>query len=148
VRGWPAGVGNLQADQGGGMLDITLTDYVSPYLLELEEHANNLAEPMHDIAQLMLESIDNNFAQEGRPEPWVPRVEPTGTWPLLQKTGNLRNSFYPIITETGVEIVSDAHYAEYLDRGTDRMVARPFFLIQDDDESKIVDILLDYIFPD
>jgi phage gpG-like protein len=130
------------------MLEITLTDYVTPYLLELEEHADNLAEPMHEIGQLMLESIDRDFEYEGRPTPWAPRVEPTGTWPILQKTGNLRNSFYPIITETGVEIVSDAHYAEYLDQGTDRMVARPFFLVQDDDESKIVDILLDYIFPE
>ena len=79
-----------------------------------------------------------------RPSPWAPRKEEyqrvvnkrTGkakfkrkdTWPLLIKSGKLRQSIaFKLEGKDAVVVGSDAKYAPYHQFGTKHMPARPFF---------------------
>jgi phage gpG-like protein len=126
------------------MLNIHVIDTASEALQDLLEKSENL--PMSEIAELLLESVRENFAQEGRPSPWAARVEPTGSWPLLNKSGSLLGGIESNVTGDQVEITHDTAYGDYLDQGTSRMVARPFMLVQDEDIDAIEEILFDHIF--
>ena len=97
--------------------------------------------PMDEIAELLLASVQRNFDEEGRPDRWDPRVEPTGSWPLLNKTGNLIASLGTDINGDIVSVTNSASYAGYLNEGTEKMVARPFLMIQESDLDAIEELL-------
>ena len=101
--------------------------------------------PTGAIAKLILQSIEQNFDEEGRPTPWAPRVDPGDGHPLLKDTGALFHSLFYNIDRGSDDIVIDFEsgmpYAGYLDQGTEKMVARPFFLVQDEDINEIEEIL-------
>jgi len=97
--------------------------------------------PMDEIAELLLASVQRNFDEEGRPDRWDPRVEPTGSWPLLNKTGNLIASLGTDINGDIVSVTNSASYAGYLNEGTEKMVARPFMMIQESDMDAIEELL-------
>ena len=64
-----------------------------------------------------------------RPLPWAPRKS-GGDWPLLVKhpNGGLRASIqHKLVGDDTVVIGTDKEYAGYLQFGTRRMPARPFF---------------------
>ena len=73
-----------------------------------------------------------------RPSPWAPRKEAykkvkgkfkrTDTWPLLIKSGKLRQSIaFKLEGSDAVVVGSDAKYAPFHQFGTKHMPARPFF---------------------
>lgn len=78
--------------------------------------------------QFFLAGFDAQGADRGS-RPWAPRVPPTGSWPILVRSGNLRASVENSVVEATweqVRLTSDTDYGEYLNEGTSRMVARPF----------------------
>lgn len=70
--------------------------------------------------------IDERF--EARADPsgarWEARKPPTGSWPLLEKSGRMRKSYHVAATTTGVAITNAAPYAGFHQTGTANMVAR------------------------
>jgi phage gpG-like protein len=56
--------------------------------------------------------------------PWAPRKPPTGTWPILEKSGRMRKSYHVTANTTGVSVTNSKPYAGYHQTGTERMVAR------------------------
>lgn len=71
--------------------------------------------------------IDERFEARAAPDgnAWAPRVPPTGTWPLLERTGRMRKRYHVGATATGVRVENSQDYAKYHQTGTPRMVARP-----------------------
>ena len=71
--------------------------------------------------------IDEQFDRRAAPDgtPWAPRKQPTGRWPLLEKTGRMRRRYHVTATTTGVKVENSQDYAGYHQTGTPRMVARP-----------------------
>lgn len=71
--------------------------------------------------------IDERFEARAAPDgtPWAPRKPPTGTWPLLEKTGRMRRDYHVTPTTTGIAVTNGRPYAGYHQTGTERMVARP-----------------------
>jgi phage gpG-like protein len=121
------------------MIQIDIQDFITPALQHMSHNLSTL--PMADIAQLMVDSVHQNFLDEGRPNAWAPRVEPTGSWPLLRKTDTLYNSIYPTISGTEITVDAGEYYGSYLDQGTSKMVARPFLLLQGEDERRIEELI-------
>jgi phage gpG-like protein len=71
--------------------------------------------------------IDEQFDARAEPtsgDQWAPRVPPTGSWPILEKTGRMRRSYHVSATTTGVTVTNSTDYAGFHQTGTARMVAR------------------------
>lgn len=70
--------------------------------------------------------IDERF--EARADPsgarWEARKPPTGTWPLLEKSGRMRKSYHVTATAAGVSVANTVPYAGFHQTGTGNMVAR------------------------
>ena len=56
---------------------------------------------------------------------WAPRKPPTGTWPLLEKTGKMRRGFKVVATSAQLQIHNSQEYLKYHQNGTAKMQARP-----------------------
>jgi phage gpG-like protein len=97
--------------------------------------------PMDEIAQILLESVQRNFEEEGRPSKWDARKDPGDGHPLLNDTGNLIDSLEANVVGDIAYVTAGASYAGYLNEGTSRMVARPFLLVQDEDMDAIEELL-------
>lgn len=71
--------------------------------------------------------IDERFEDRAAPNgtPWAPRKPPTGTWPILEKTGRMRGSFKVLATAAQLKVLNDTDYLTFHQTGTSRMVARP-----------------------
>ena len=50
--------------------------------------------------------IDERFDERSDPDGnrWAPRKQPTGTWPLLERSGKMRKSYHVGATTTGVKV--------------------------------------------
>lgn len=71
-------------------------------------------------------------------EAWAPRVEPTGSWPLLDKTGKLRKSIRSVrMGSAETHVGTDVPYAHFLQRGTKKMSARPILGVGAEDVGDI-----------
>jgi phage gpG-like protein len=70
--------------------------------------------------------IDERFEARAAPSGarWETRKPPTGTWPILEKTGRMRKSYHVAATATGVTITNNVPYAGFHQTGTKNMVAR------------------------
>jgi phage gpG-like protein len=55
---------------------------------------------------------------------------------------------YHVDNKEEVSAYPGVDYAEYLDQGTSRMVARPFMYLTDESEAEINEILAQHIFGD
>lgn len=127
------------------MIDLNIDAHDAQELIDdLIAKGEDLGPALVDIGELLVDSVHDNFQAGGRPDPWAERVEPTGDWPLLMKTGNLYNSIHADIGEDTVQVTSDVEYADFLDQGTSKMVARPFFLVAEEDVDKIENILIQH----
>jgi len=128
------------------MIEFEINDsQVFQMLSGLFEHAEHL--PMHDIADILVASVHENFEQQGRPEPWEPRLD-DNPWPILHHTGALESSIHALVTGDSVEVTHDTDYGDYLNEGTSRMPAREFLLIQDEDIDAIEDLILNHLLPE
>jgi phage gpG-like protein len=79
---------------------------------------------VRDTVELL---VDERFEERAEPNrsAWEPRKPPTGTWPILEKTGRMRKSYRVTATTTGVKVENSTKYAGYHETGTANMVARP-----------------------
>lgn len=70
--------------------------------------------------------IDERFEARADPSgaPWEVRKPPTGTWPILEKSGRMRKSYHVTATTTGVRVDNGAEYAGFHQTGMKNMVAR------------------------
>lgn len=80
------------------------------------------------LRSLIAEEFDT--ATDPRGQHWAPRVPPTGAWPLMQLSGNMRDSFMIDSEGPRLTIANTAKseagrpYPLFHQRGTVRMVAR------------------------
>jgi hypothetical protein len=79
------------------------------------------------IERSVSELIQNQFDERRAPDgsPWAPRKPPTGTWPLLEKTGKMRRGFKVIASASQLKVLQSQPYLKFHQEGTSRMVARP-----------------------
>lgn len=115
---------------------------------------------MRMVGQVVLESIDKTFADEGRPAKWQPLAERTlqaksaGQKILEGDSHRLREGIH--IQEVGSDYVDiapdDLPYARIQQLGGDtgfghqaHIPARPYLVIQTGDNDRIRDIITDYI---
>lgn len=75
------------------------------------------------LTNLIDERFDDRAAPTGTP--WAARKPPTGTWPILEKTGRMRRSFKVVATAAQVRVLNDTEYLKFHQTGTKHMVARP-----------------------
>jgi len=94
------------------------------------------------IVKLLMESIQTNFADEGRPK-WIKsRLAQLENRLTLTRTGRLRNSFTSTWNKDVLEISTKVFYGKFHQYGTKRLPARPFLMIQPEDVIKIKQIIL------
>jgi len=81
------------------------------------------------MQRALLDLVDEGFEQEQSPagSRWARRKPPTGSWPLLNKTGAMRGSIYASVLGAQIILHAGADYAGYHQSGTSRMPARPIF---------------------
>lgn len=75
-----------------------------------------------ELEQLIDERFEARAAPNGAP--WEPRKPPTGTWPLLERTGRMRRDYHITPTTAGVTVTNNRPYAGYHQTGTVYMPAR------------------------
>lgn len=70
--------------------------------------------------------VDERFHERAdtKHRPWAPRKEPTGSWPLLERSGRMRRDYHVTATTTGVSVTNNRPYAGYHQTGTVYMPAR------------------------
>lgn len=80
------------------------------------------------VAEGVEQALAEEFAGEKGPDgsPWAKRIPPTGSWPILRKSGRMYGSRVVRVIPRGSEFTMDAP-AQYHQHGTSRMVARPPF---------------------
>jgi len=119
-----------------------VTDMVNE-MMDANEHL-----PLPEIEELAVESVHQNFDSGGRPDAWDPAILPMDR-PLLVDTGALRESIEAVAIDTNrVSLDSPLDYAAYLNEGTDKMVARPFMLLQQEDVDEIETIVAQHYVSD
>jgi hypothetical protein len=79
-------------------------------------------------APVLLEAQKPFWKDERNPttgQPWKKRKEPTGSWPILNRTGEMQNTARIVPYNTGFNAVT-TNYGPYQQFGTSKMVARPW----------------------
>jgi phage gpG-like protein len=80
-------------------------------------------------------------AWEARKAAWVKGIGFTvGDWKLLWKKGTLFRSITMESSDTKITIGTNVEYAKWLNEGTRKMVARPFFYMDDSRNQLFVNI--------
>ena len=79
------------------------------------------------IVSAVEDLIQNQFDERRAPNgsAWAPRKPPTGSWPLLERSGAMRRGFKVIATSAQLQIHNSTDYLKYHQNGTAKMVARP-----------------------
>ncbi len=127
------------------MINFNVRENVTQELSHLAWKLEHFDYPLEQIGELLVGSVLANFDSEGRPDAWEPRVDPEGTWPILNKTGALKGSISASYGDMEVTVDHGTDYGDYLDQGTSRMTARPFLLIQDEDQEAINEIIAQWL---
>ena len=135
---------------------------IERYLLELAKKAENLRPVMKNIAGILAYSTEENFKSEGRPDKWQDLAASTkkqrekkGHWPgqILQVTGQLAssvNTYYDnecAVIGTNLEDYAVIHQLGG-QAGRNKSVeipARPYILLQQEDEKNIIDEITNYL---
>ena len=93
---------------------------IQQYLKKLAEKTENLRPLMKNIAGIMMDSVEENFEKEGRPEKWTPLAKPTirqrtkkGYYPgrILQMRGELAASITSKSDENSAIVGTNKVYA-------------------------------------
>lgn len=131
------------------------------YANDLQDFAQygirSFREPLvKSVREVVIPSIRNNFAAQGRPT-WEPLAPATvlargASGPILNRTGkllrvatqfNIWTYTRDSATITGID--SRVKYAKYHQGGTSKMPARPFVLLQEEDEYMIERIFSEWV---
>lgn len=130
-------------------------DAIALGLEQISASLRSFQEPLREsVVRVLIPSIRENFDSEGRP-PWQRLADATvlrrgSSGPILNRTGTLRSEATSLenwnigreeATMTGVS----AEYGAYHQEGTRNMPARPFVMIQPEDEVQILDIFGDWV---
>ncbi|MCA9667374.1 MAG: phage virion morphogenesis protein [Myxococcales bacterium] len=106
--------------------------------------AKDMRPAWQQVSRLVLQSIQRNFAEGGRPSRWAPRKDNL-PHPLLIKSGRMLASLRARSGSNFAEVSERAPYAIYHHTGTGRMPARKSVLLQPEDEREIVEVLEQHI---
>ena len=126
--------------------------------VRLARKSSDTEETMTEIAGIMLDAVEENFEQEGRPEKWTPLADATieerrekgfgPEHPILQRRGTLAASVQAHSSRTEAMVTTNLRYAAIHQfggkAGRNKKVTippRPFMVLGRDDEDKIVEIL-------
>lgn len=113
---------------------------IKPDLPELEE--TELEKLAHELGDVVLDEIRQNFRFGGRPDKWEPLAK--GGPSFLFDTGNLLMSLEMTngVAESDVwaEVSTDVDYAEYVNFGTSRMPQREFATLGDESIERIKEL--------
>jgi len=104
---------------------------------------NWLQQSVKEIAQVVEEENKSYWSQEKSPateQRWVPRKEPTGNWPILNKTGNLFQKTKFSVGNLNSLKVTYPSYGRFL------MEKRPWLGVPKTTERKISEIIANKIF--
>ena len=87
------------------------------------------------------------WRQESNPNTsrkWKPRVKPTENWPILRKSGDMQDTAK--FLAKGEELWANInYYGKYHMTGTERMVARPWLGVPDENLDEIIQLLIQEI---
>lgn len=140
---------------------------ISPVIEVLNEiHARLTSEKsrlMGNISQIMLDAVEENFAKEGRPEPWlalapstIKQREKKGHWPgkILQQSGQLAAANIPHYDENSAEVTNNKVYARIQQLGgwtgkghKTYIPGRPYLTLADNDIEEIGHTIARFIVP-
>ena len=130
-------------------------------LIELAKKIENLRPLMKNIAGVFVDSTEENFKEEGRPDKWVNLAESTKKqrvkirkWPgqILQVSGQLASSISTYYDNDSAIIGSNLEYATIHQLGGQAgknkkvtIPARPYLKLDDSDYDEILHKILVYI---
>lgn len=102
--------------------------------------------PWIQVGNLVRESVKDNFTAGGRPNKWVPR-KVSKPWPILVKSGTLKNSHYVELIQNGVKVGNKVPYQAVHNFGyPPRNIAqREYLMVQPEDFLKIDNIITNHI---
>lgn len=102
------------------------------------------------LAGIMLDAVEENFEQEGRPVAWQPLSEERkeqrrrkGTWPgkILQDTGQMAAAVQPDYDNKSATVSNNKVYAPTQHFGRGGIPARPFMHLAFQDTLEMEDVL-------
>ena len=98
-----------------------------------------------ELSRLLLEDNQEAWREERDPQEqtkWAPRKPPTGTWPILRKTGRMQDTTRIRTPNTGIFTArTSAPYGRFHMTGTSRMVARPWLGIPAQSMPRMADVV-------
>ena len=122
---------------------------VSRRLKKAARNAERMQAAFRDVGEIALRSIRKNFDDGGRPKSWPKRkTRYSGRRrrnKLLIDTGQLVNSLTYQATNQHVDIGTNVEYAATHHFGRGGIPARPFLMLQDEDDRPIRDAILDHL---
>jgi phage virion morphogenesis protein len=142
------------------MLSFTVDDKAVQYLEVLGNKSSLPVKLMEGIGNIMFLSVRDNFDSQGRPTNWVKRkIE--RSWPILNKTGTLKNSgiLKDITTNSvtaswgaGIPYAYIHQFGGIINRVSSRglaykinIPARPYVMFQEEDKTRITETILNYL---
>jgi len=108
-------------------------------------NCGNMRQAWEEVGEIVERSVGKNFTAQGRPKAWKKTNEATlkrrrkgskGA-KTLTDTRRLRNSITREVSDRDVEVGTNIIYANTHQHGRGSIPARPFLLIQEEDEPKI-----------
>jgi phage virion morphogenesis protein len=134
---------------------------IQKYLQKLVEKTKNLRPLMKNIAGIMLDSVEENFEKEGRPEKWQELSEVTikqrkkkGYYPciILTMRGELAASINSKYDDNSAIVGTNKVYAAIQQFGGNagrnkkvEIPARPFLMLEEKEKSEILEEVKSYI---
>ena len=130
-------------------------------LKKLASKAENLRPLMKNISGIMLDSVEENFEKEGRPNKWTPLSKSTirqrtkkGYWPgrILQMRGELASSITSYYDSNSAIVGTNKKYAAIHQFGGDagrnkkvKIPARPYLKLNDSENVRILGEINKYL---
>ena len=118
------------------------------------EEIGDLRKPMDEIGSVELKTFDMNFEgrgalfdDNGKWAPRKPRYYAGGRiddWPLLERTGKLREGFQKKVGNTWVRLFNPTPYFAYHQQGTAKMPRRVLMKLREQDARMVVTTLQAY----
>ncbi|GBD39828.1 hypothetical protein HRbin37_02114 [bacterium HR37] len=143
------------------MIEIKVDDReIKELLKRILKKSNDMSPAMKDIADIMLDAVEKNFEEEGRPS-WPPLSPSTikerqrkGFWPgkILQREGTLAGSIsedhgplYALVG-TNIKYAPIHQFGGRSGKGhRARIPARPFLSLTEEDKDGIVEVLREFL---
>lgn len=134
---------------------------IQKYLQKLVEKTENLRPLMKNIAGIMLDSAEENFEKEGRPEKWASLAKPTikqrtkkGYYPgkILQMRGELAASITSKYDDNSAVVGTNKAYAAIQQFGGNagrnkkvEIPARPYLKLDNNDKFQILETIKNHL---